>query len=455
MLAPVALYPDVLLSQVLMAATYPIEVVEADSWLRAYPYLQGESLDRNLAGQDWDPSVKSLCHFPSILALMSERIGETTDLGNAFLAQEYEVMDMIQELRAAAHAQGHLYATAEQRVIFDGRTIIIEPVTPSIYVPYYDPYTIYGSWWYPEYPPYHWAPQDVTVGFGISYWPGIHFSFAFVSWSRFDWPRRQVYIDVQRRPRYVRQDHWVEKSRWQHAPSHRRGVAYHDKSTALKYGQPSHGVPSRSDARVVPQHREQYRPADNPQSRSDRQRISNQQTTSSRQARTGIENPKIPQEKRMDSRSAPTHINEKPARTVWKETEPPKQPKQNARIEKQPDNPTWNHPEPSNAVMPNPTQHVVKEQAWQKKQPVAIKNLKRQGTPRATPPSREDRGQVQSSRDKAAGRIETGHKDHPTDAKGRSENPDRDNDADLKSQPDTTNGNSRFDRSPSRGRERE
>ena len=488
LLAPVALYPDALLSQVLMAATYPIEVVEADRWLRAYPYLQSESLDRALAEQDWDPSVKSLCHFPSILALMSERIGETTDLGNAFLAQEYEVMDMIQELRSAAYAQGQLYTTAEQQVIFDGPTIIIVPVTQIIYVPYYDPYTIYGSWWYPDYPPYYWAPRGATTGFGISYWPGIHFSFTFVSWSRFDWPRRQVYIDVHRRPRYVRQDHWVKRPRWQHAPGHRRGVAYQDRSTALKYGQPSHGVSGRRDSGVVPQHREPYRPADNHPSRSDRPRVSNQQNTPSRQVRTEIEYPKPVPERRVESRSTPTYVNEKPARTVWKEAEPQKQPRQKVLVDKQPDNSTrnkdvWdkatrpsrpqqvtreqvrterqpdrtfrNQPEPNKAVMPNPTQHVDKQQARQKKQPVAVKIPERQGTPMETPPLHEGRGQKQSSRDKSAGRNEPVHKDHSTDAKGRAENSDRDADADLKKQRGRANGNNRFDRDISRGRERE
>lgn len=488
LLAPVALYPDALLSQVLMGATYPVEVVEADRWLRGYTYLQGETLDLALTDQDWAPSVKSLCHFPLILALMSQRIGETTDLGNAFLAQEDEVMDMIQELRAAAYAQGHLYTTAQQRIVFDGPTIIIEPATPIIYVPYYDPYAVYGPWWYPDYPPYLWAPAGATIGFGISYWPGTHFSFTFVSWSRFDWHSRHIYIDVHRRPRYVRHDHWVEKPRWQHAPSHRRGVAYHDKSTALKYGQPFRGVPSRSDARNAPQHREQYRQADNPLPRSERQAVARPQTSPSRQSRAGMENPRISPEKHLESRPAPNRrsADEKPGRVVWKEAEPQKLPIQNVRPEKQPVKAIRNKfvqdkaTEPfrpqqvtreqarpvgqpeiahrnqsvrSNAAKPAPNQHVVKKQARSERQPVAAKTPKRQGTPRATPPSHGDRGQMQSSRDNVAGHSETVHKEQSRDAKDRVEKPDRENDADLKKQGGRTNGKNRIDRAPSRGRE--
>lgn len=239
MLAPIALYPDVLLSQVLMASTYPIEVIEADRWVRRNPELQVKALEAALLAEDWDPSVKALCHFPSILALMSERITETTNLGNAFLAQEAEVMDMVQELRAKADAQGNLTTTSEQKVIVEKETIIIEPADPRvIYVPYYDPFYIYDPWWYPAYPPFYWGPTGVSIGIGISYWPSFYFGFSFGSWSYFDWPNRYIYIDVHNRPRFVRDDKWISTpGRWHHAPRHRRGVAYRDKSTARKYGQ--------------------------------------------------------------------------------------------------------------------------------------------------------------------------------------------------------------------------
>jgi len=255
MLAPVALYPDTLLSQILMASTYPIEVIEADRWVSNYPWLKGDALDRALLEMDWDPSVKAICHFPSILALMSERIAETTDLGNAFLAQEAEVMAMVQELRATAYAQGNLSTNAQQVVVVERETIIIQPVNPRVvYVPYYDPFHVYGSWWYPAYPPYYWGPPGVSV-VGISYWPGIYFSFAFGSWSTFDWHSHTIFIDVHKRPKFVRHDRWVAKpGKWQHAPVHRRGVAYRDSDTASKFSRPHHRSSDfRRDTRGLPE----------------------------------------------------------------------------------------------------------------------------------------------------------------------------------------------------------
>jgi hypothetical protein len=240
MLAPIALYPDALLSQVLMASTYPIEVIEADRWVRLNPRLKDEALDVALLDKNWDPSVKAIAQFPSILALMSERITETTELGNAFLAQEAEVMGTVQRLRAKAYAQGNLATTSQQQVIVEKQTIVIQPADPRIiYVPYYDPFHIYGPWWYPAYPPYYWGPSGVSIGYGVSYWPGFYFRVGFNTWSYFDWHRHYIYIDVHKRPRYVRHDRWLVKpGPWQHAPSHRRGVAYRDMSTARKYGQP-------------------------------------------------------------------------------------------------------------------------------------------------------------------------------------------------------------------------
>ncbi|MBC8316899.1 MAG: DUF3300 domain-containing protein [Desulfobulbaceae bacterium] len=259
MLAPIALYPDALLSQILMAATYPIEVIEADRWVRRNPQLKDEALDAALLDKDWEPSIKAICYFPSILALMSERVSETTSLGNAFLAQEAEVMGMVQELRAEAYAQGNLASTSKQKVIVERETIIIEPADPRvIYVPYYDPFSIYGSWWYPAYRPYYWGPPGVSVGIGISYWPGFYFGFSFGTWSYFDWHNQYIYIDVHKRPRYVRHDRWrAYPGRWDHAPIHRRGVAFRDKYTARKYGQyPHRSREFRSDTRGFPERRD-------------------------------------------------------------------------------------------------------------------------------------------------------------------------------------------------------
>lgn len=239
MLAPVALYPDALLAQVLMASTYPVEVVEAERWVRRNPGLKDEALDAALLRRNWDPSVKALTHFPSILTLMSERLSETTELGNAFLAQEADVMTMVQELRAQAYAHGNLKTNDRQRVIVERQTIIIQPVNPRVvYVPYYDPIYVYGSWRYSAYPPYYWGPAGARINYGIGYWPGFYFNFTFGNWSYFDWHRRVIFVDVHTRPRFVYQEQWIVRTgTWKHAPVHRRSVAYRDHATASRFSQ--------------------------------------------------------------------------------------------------------------------------------------------------------------------------------------------------------------------------
>src|SRR5688572_30996367 len=138
LLAPVALYPDPLLSQVLMAATYPQDVAEAAAWSRANPYFKGEDAVRAAQGYPWDPSVKSLLAFPDILARMDESPQWTAELGQAFLVQEPHVMDTIQGLRRRAHATGHLRSDANQVVEQQGPMLAVVPVQPHVvYVPYY------------------------------------------------------------------------------------------------------------------------------------------------------------------------------------------------------------------------------------------------------------------------------------------------------------------------------
>ena len=243
MLAPIALYPDDLLSQVLMASTYPLEVVEADRWVRKNPLLTGANLDEALKDKDWDASIKALCHVPTVLGLMSERLDQTTNLGNAFLAQESEVMRVIQDLRHSAYEEGNLSSNDKQKVIFksDG-TIVIEPADPQIvYVPYYDTSDIYGLWLYPAYPPWYWGPPGVLVGTRLYYWPDFYagFSFGFGYWCHFDWPRGIIIINVHRRPGFFRHDYnWASyRGPWHHEPHHRRGVAYRDRITAERFGQ--------------------------------------------------------------------------------------------------------------------------------------------------------------------------------------------------------------------------
>lgn len=249
MLAPIALYPDPLLSQIVMAATYPIEVVEAARWSRAHPGLQGDAAVHEVENQDWDPSVKSLVAFPDVLARMDEDLAWTRQLGDAFLTQEPQVMDTIQRLRQRARAAGSLVTDTRIGVVDDGRTIVVQPADPRvIYVPYYDPRVAYGTWWWPAYPPVVWAPwpgyavhypqprPGIAVGF---FWgPAVRVSVGFF-FGAIDWPRREVRVvtvnNYYYRPAIVRRDVHVQVTQinvapgpWRHDPGHRRGVAYRE-----------------------------------------------------------------------------------------------------------------------------------------------------------------------------------------------------------------------------------
>src|SRR5262245_22365482 len=171
LVASIALYPDSLVSQILMASTYPLEIVQADRWAKANKTLQGEALTAALEAQNWDPSVKSLVNFPQVLAAMSEKLDLTQKLGDAFLAQQKEVLDAIQRLRAKAQAQGNLKTTKEQTVIVEQSqptTVIqIESTDPQVvYVPSYNPAVVYGAWPYPAYPPYSYYPYGGYLAAG-------------------------------------------------------------------------------------------------------------------------------------------------------------------------------------------------------------------------------------------------------------------------------------------------
>ncbi len=185
LLAPIALYPDPLLSQVLMAATYPQDVAEAASWSRANPQIRGEDAVRAAQPYPWDPSVKSLLAFPDVLARMDESPQWTVDLGQAFLVHEPLVMDTVQALRRRAQATGYLRSDQYQVVQQQGPAIAVVPVQPQVvYVPYYSPYVVYGSWWWPQYRPVVWrawrpAPVVVSVNYFRTYrsaprWQAYH-----------------------------------------------------------------------------------------------------------------------------------------------------------------------------------------------------------------------------------------------------------------------------------------
>ena len=200
MLASIALYPDSLLAQVLVAATYPEQVVEADRWVKANKDLSKDELNAKLDKKDWDLSVKALAPFPQVLAMMDEHLDWTTKLGEAFLAQQKDVMASIQGMREKAYAKGNLKTTEQQKVVVAGQDIEIEPANPEVvYVPYYDPMSVYGDWWWPGYLPYAyfpfwgpffaWGPFGFGFGIGVGpYWGG--------GWGSWNW--RGGYANLNR-----------------------------------------------------------------------------------------------------------------------------------------------------------------------------------------------------------------------------------------------------------------
>ena len=251
MLAPIALYPDSLLAQVLMAATYPLEVVLADRWVKAHPNLKGDQLNTEMDKQNWDPSVQALAPFPQVLTMMSEKLDWTEKLGDAFLDQQGEVMDSIQRLREKAEEAGNLKTTKEQQVIVRERIIVIAPANPEVvYVPVYNPTIVYGPWWYPDYPPYWYYPPGYVVARVIFAFPffcvvGPAWPFA---WGHWDWPHHRVYVNVNRtininRTHISHTD--IRTTTWQHEANHRRGVSYRSEPIRERYAPSRGSVDSR------------------------------------------------------------------------------------------------------------------------------------------------------------------------------------------------------------------
>src|SRR6185436_13259162 len=212
LLAPIALQPDGVVSQILMAATYPEDVAAAAAWSRANPHLRGDVAVRAAEQEPWDPSVKSLLAFPDLLARMDESPQWLRDLGEAFLGQQAQVMDTIQGLRQRAQANGQLATSSDTAVYQQGEAIVVQPRTEIVYVRYYDPYVVYGPWyWGPYYRPIIWRPwypYPTLVVRGFFY-------------SQPDWHHH--FVRVVHRPVYAHPQHvHVAPGKWQHRePIHR------------------------------------------------------------------------------------------------------------------------------------------------------------------------------------------------------------------------------------------
>jgi hypothetical protein len=259
MLAPIALYPDSLLTQVLMASTYPIEIVQADRFAKKNKDLKGDKLLEAAKNEDWDPTVKSLLQFPEVVGMMSDKLDWTTKLGDAFLAQQKDVMDSVQRLRKKAQDAGNLKTTKEQTVVVEKETIIIQPANPQvIYVPSYSPTVVYGTWAYPAYPPYPYYPPGYGMAFGFM--AGVAVGSSGCCWGNANWGHGDVDIDIDRNNNFTRNNynkdrvsHYQQqrgqqggRQQWQHNPENRKGAAYRDNNTAQKFNRGTSSDAARS-----------------------------------------------------------------------------------------------------------------------------------------------------------------------------------------------------------------
>src|SRR5438876_389190 len=254
LVAPVALYPDPLLAQILTASTYPLEVVMAARWSKDNPDLKGKDLEDAMQQQPWDPSVKGLTAVPQVLAMMNDKLDWTQQLGEAFLAQPDDITKAVQALRAKAESTGNLKTTKEQRVrrvaaqppsagevVVVPKYIAIEPFEPEvIYVPVYDPVVIFGvGYWPAAYVPFFWYPPWWTVGPVWGFWPAYYVGPAL--WCQYNWGFGYVQINVVQFNKF-NHTHLVSAAaitKWQHDPQHHAGVPYKHTGLQQKYGKVS------------------------------------------------------------------------------------------------------------------------------------------------------------------------------------------------------------------------
>ncbi|MCF6193329.1 MAG: DUF3300 domain-containing protein [Kangiellaceae bacterium] len=259
-LAPIALYPDTVLSHILVASTYPLEVIQAERWTKQNPDVRASDAVEAVGGKQWDPSVKALVAFPKVLERLSENLEWTQKLGDAFLQDEEKVIASVQSLRQRAYDSGNLDKMEKVSVKHEKEIIIIEPIEREvIYVPYYDTRVVYGSWHWSHYPPVYWdRPQYIghhyASDYSPFYWgPRVHISFGFF-FSSFHWLDHHV-VRIPRH--HYRPNHYYDRrvivrhqyvARWVHNPVHRRGVSYRSVTVSNRYRSSNASLrPSRAE----------------------------------------------------------------------------------------------------------------------------------------------------------------------------------------------------------------
>ena len=264
-LAPIALYPDTVLSHILVASTYPLEVIQAERWTKQNPDVNASDAVEAVDDKEWDPSVKALVAFPKVLERLSENLEWTQKLGDAFLQDEEKVIASVQSLRRRAYESGNLDKMDKVSVKHEQQSIIIEPIEREVvYVPYYDTRVVYGPWHWSHYPPVYWhrphyAGHHYASHHSPFYWgPRVHISFGFF-FSSFHWYDHHV-VRIPRH--HYRPHHYYNRRdivrhqharRWAHNPVHRRGVSYRSVSVSNRYR--SENTSSRPSRAEVTSHR--------------------------------------------------------------------------------------------------------------------------------------------------------------------------------------------------------
>jgi hypothetical protein len=283
LLAPIALYPDALLAQTLMAATYPFEVVQAARWSQANPNLKGDAAVNAVKNQDWDVSVKSLVAFPQVLAMMNSKLDWTQQVGDAMIGQQQDVAASIQRLRAKAAAAGNLKTTEQQKVTTQAATggsstIVIEPANPEvIYVPSYNPAWAYGPWPYPAYPPVYFPPPPY---YGAALMSGMMFGVGVAAgaalFGGWNWGAGNTYVNVNKATNISVNNFDANRYRdgeWHFDPAHRDGVPYRTPAEQQRYGERRPDAAQREqfrgqiDNRTATQRSQTQRPEQRPEGR--------------------------------------------------------------------------------------------------------------------------------------------------------------------------------------------
>lgn len=355
MLAPIALYPDPLLAQVLMASTYPGEVAEAVTWSKAHPDAKGDDAVKQVANQPWDPSVQALVAFPQVLATLGQDPVWVQRLGDAFLAQPDDLMNGVQRLRHQAQAAGNLQSNQYQNVTIQNAaapppapassttttapapsqapassssTIIIQPSDPQVvYVPTYNPTTTYGTWAYPASPPAYYPPPPAyypgqALMAGLAFGTGVAIVGAL--WGDCDWGNNDVDIDVNRYNNINANNRITNnQNKWQHNAAHRNGVPYRDNRSRQQYGRQLDGASqrqayrgddaqrarARENARSSMDRHGIERPATSNLEARDRAREAQSRTSASNRMQAGTDRPRASDRPKASDRSQGTNRN--------------------------------------------------------------------------------------------------------------------------------------------------